>query len=424
MKFTVRFAFLLLMVLVPRVGWMQEQSECVDQDIKDIFRSKDKKFEEPKIVIKKPSIILIPVIASSPATGFQLGVAGQAAWYNDAPEDTRISQASANATVTAKGQVLITMKSTVMGKHDKWIYTGDWRYYFYSQSTYGLGTNAPDSASLEYGINIGGVDAEANPGEQPMDFRWLRLHETALREVRDNLYVGLGYHLDIYQNIADLNLDVANQKYTDHYLYSVQRGFDPVQYSISGLSLNVVYDSRDNQINPYRGFYVNGQYKFNSVGFGSTRDSEMLWLEMRAYKNLSKRRPRHLLGVWTFAQSLAGGSAPYMTLPAANYDTRNRSARAYVQGRYRGEELVYGELEYRFPISPCTGVLGGVLFVNGITTSNRETGAQVRVFDYVKAGYGFGLRIAADKLSRTNIAIDVGFGEKSMGIYFGAAEVF
>jgi hypothetical protein len=95
-----------------------------------------------------------------------------------------------------------------------------------------------------------------------------------------------------------------------------------------------------------------------------------------------------------------------------------------VQGRFRGEELVYSELEYRFPISPCTGVLGGVVFVNGITTSNREPGAQVRVFDYIKAGYGFGLRIAADKLSRTNIAIDVGFGEKSMGIYFGAAEVF
>ncbi len=31
---------------------------------------------------------------------------------------------------------------------------------------------------------------------------------------------------------------------------------------------------------------------------------------------------------------------------------------------------------------------------------------------------------AADKLSRTNIAIDVGFGEHSTGIYFGAAEVF
>lgn len=415
---------LLVISLLCPFSLRAQEKDCADKDIKDILRRKDREIVEPKIEIKKPYIILIPVIASSPATGFQLGAAGQGAWFNGPPTDTRISQASANVTVTGKGQVLITMKSTVMSKEDKWIYNGDWRYYFYSQSTYGLGTHAPDSASLDYGINIGGVDTESNPGEQPMDFRWLRLHETALREIRENLYVGLGYHLDMYQNIDDKNLDAANQKYTDHYLYSTQRGFDPKAYSISGLSVNVVYDSRDNQINPYRGFYVNGQYKFNTVALGSTRDSEMLWLEMRAYKSLSSKNPRHLLAVWTFANSLAGGAAPYLTLPAANYDQRNRSARAYVQGRYRGEELVYGELEYRFPISPCTGVLGGVVFVNGITTSNREPGAQVRVFDYIKAGYGFGLRIAADKLSRTNIAIDVGFGEKSMGIYFGAAEVF
>jgi outer membrane protein assembly factor BamA len=403
---------------------LAQQQDCVEKDIKDVFRKKSADFVEPKIVIKKPSLILIPVIASSPATGFQFGVAGQGAWYNGFPEDTRISQASANVTVTAKSQVLITVKSTVMSKQDKWIWMGDWRYYFYSQSTYGLGTNSPDSASLDYGINVGGVDTESNPGEQPMDFRWLRLHETVLRQVKQNLFAGVGYHLDMYQNILDKNLDLANGKLTDHYIYSAQRGFDPEKYSISGLSVNVVYDSRDNQINPYKGLYVNGSYKFNSTALGSTRASEFVWLELRAYKGLSATNPRHLLGFWTFANSLVGGSAPYLTLPAANYDMRNRSARAYVQGRFRGEELVYGELEYRFPISPCSGVLGGVVFVNGITASNRETGAQVRVFDYIKAGYGFGLRIAADKLSRTNIAIDVGFGEKSMGIYFGAAEVF
>ena len=117
-----------------------------------------------------------------------------------------------------------------------------------------------------------------------------------------------------------------------------------------------------------------------------------------------------------------GGTAPYLSLPGTNYEMKNRSARAYVQGRFRGEDLVYAEMEYRFPISKCTGVLGGVLFVNGTTTSNRDGG--VKIFDYTKAGYGFGLRVAADKSSRTNIAIDVGFGEKSTGIYFGAAEVF
>jgi outer membrane protein assembly factor BamA len=354
----------------------------------------------------------------------QLGVAGQGAWYNGTPETTRISQASANVTITAKKQLLLTVKSTIMAKEDKWIWNGDWRYYFYSQSTYGLGTNSPDSASLGYGINVGGVDTESNPGEQPMEFQWIRLHEVLLKQIRKNLFVGVGFHLDVYRDIKDKNLDLANQIWTDHYLYSVSNGIDPLQYTISGMSVNVVYDSRDNQINPYRGYYFNAQYKSNNKAFGSTQPSELAWIEGRAYKSLSKKRPRHLLAGWVFGNFVTGGSAPYLTLPGANYDQRNRSARAYVQGRFRGEDLMYGEMEYRFPISTCTGILGGVVFVNGITTSNRDLNSRVRLFDFVKAGYGFGLRIAADKLSRTNIAIDVGFGEKAMGIYFGAAEVF
>lgn len=386
-----------------------------------MLSKKGKELIPEVIIIKRPSVILIPVLASSPATGFQIGVASQFAWYNDSPENTRISVASANVTYTAKDQVLITMKSTIMGKQDRWIWTGDWRYYFYSQSTYGLGTNAPVNATVDDNINIGGVDTESTPGEQPMDFKWLRLHETGVRRLKENLYAGIGYHLDLYSNIVDKNL-VAPLQLTDHYSYSTAYGFNPVQYNLSGLSANFIFDSRDNQINPYKGFYANAQFKYNSTLIGSTASSGTTWLEVRTYKSLSSKKPRHLIGGWAFANVVTGGSVPYLALPGANYDMKNRSARAYVQGRFRGEDLIYAEVEYRFPISQCSSVLGGVLFANGITTSNRQ--AAVGVFDYIKAGYGFGLRIAADKLSRTNIAIDVGFGEKSVGIYFGAAEVF
>jgi hypothetical protein len=63
-----------------------------------------------------------------------------------------------------------------------------------------------------------------------------------------------------------------------------------------------------------------------------------------------------------------------------------------------------------------------VVFVNGTTVSDRQR--SIRVFDYVKPAAGIGLRIMADKLSRTNIAIDIAVGENSTGIYFGATEVF
>lgn len=67
-------------------------------------------------------------------------------------------------------------------------------------------------------------------------------------------------------------------------------------------------------------------------------------------------------------------------------------------------------------------MLSGVLFVNATTTNN--TAQSLSLFESVKPGYGFGLRIMVDKKSRTTLAIDIGFGDKSGGFYLAAAETF
>jgi hypothetical protein len=100
----------------------------------------------------------------------------------------------------------------------------------------------------------------------------------------------------------------------------------------------------------------------------------------------------------------------------------NSSGRGYLQGRWRGENVVYGEAEYRFPISRCTQVLGGVVFVNATTASSFDQG--VHLFDYIQPACGIGLRILVDKRSRTNILVDLTVGDKSSGIYFSAQEAF
>ena len=113
---------------------------------------------------------------------------------------------------------------------------------------------------------------------------------------------------------------------------------------------------------------------------------------------------------------------PYLDLPALGYDQRGRAGRGYTQGRYRGKSLVYSEAEYRFPVSKCGGILGGVLFVNA-TAADRPDGST-KLFEYVAPGYGLGLRIMVDKKSRTNLQVDVGFGKRSSGFYLGATETF
>jgi hypothetical protein len=79
-------------------------------------------------------------------------------------------------------------------------------------------------------------------------------------------------------------------------------------------------------------------------------------------------------------------------------------------------------MEYRFPISHCTGILGGVIFCNVTTASNRDL--AIPLFGYWRPGAGAGLRIMVGKFDRTNILIDFGFGEFSKGLYLQATEVF
>jgi outer membrane protein assembly factor BamA len=116
------------------------------------------------------------------------------------------------------------------------------------------------------------------------------------------------------------------------------------------------------------------------------------------------------------------GKLPYLILPALGYDQRGRAGRGYTQGRFRGTNMVYTEAEYRFPLSSCGGIFGGVIFANATSTTNPNI--NEKLFTYFAPGYGFGLRMMVDKKSRTNLQVDIGFGKKSGGIYFGASETF
>ena len=129
-----------------------------------------------------------------------------------------------------------------------------------------------------------------------------------------------------------------------------------------------------------------------------------------------------MVGLWLMGNFSEEGNFPYLILPATAYDQKGRSGRGYTQGRFRGTNFVYGEVEYRFPISKYGGLLGGVLFVNA-TTANNEA-QSLALFESIRLGYGLGLRIMIDKQTRTNLAVDLAFGERSSAFYLGVSEAF
>ena len=207
-----------------------------------------------------------------------------------------------------------------------------------------------------------------------------------------------------------------------HYQYSKANGFNPEEYITSGLGINLLYDSRDNQVNAYRGYYANINYLFNLTALGSTSNSTLLLTEYRSFHVLDNRKRGHVLAFWLYGSFVVSGKMPYLALPAIGNDQRQRSGRGYPFGTFRGNDLLIGESEYRFPISQTTGMLGGVLFLNTTTTSNREAG--IKLLQYLRPAWGGGLRLMIEKRSRTRLQVDVAVTGRNVGVYFGAQETF
>lgn len=385
---------------------------CPPKTILEIFKKKDSGYVVKPI--KNSFFLVIPAIGSQPATGFFFGGVAQYTFKGKQKTD-KYSIANLGILYTVKKQWMVNVKNNILLKNNRIFLSGDYRLYLFSQPNYGLGTNIiPRKHDRDPGFSLDSL-------AQAMDYNYFKFHQTVSFEVKKNFYVGGGINIDWYSKIYDKELDVANQKFTYHYNYSQKYGFDNLEYFLTGVSLNLVYDSRDNQVNTSRGWFANINYRFNPVFFDNQRYSNILYTEYRNFIPLSQKNERYILAIWTYGQFVTRGKVPYLNLPAIGWDQRSRSGEGYTQGLFRGTNLVYLSTEFRFPIT-CNQMLSGTVFTNFITTSNPDT--NTKLFSSIQPAAGIGLRILIDKSTRTNLIVDYAWGNQSKGFYLNAGETF
>ena len=400
---------------------VQPDTLCPERDISDVIRGALHK--PPKVKqADSPTLMLLPIIGSNPAIGFMFGVGGQYAFK--IPHHSNYSLISGSVQYTTKNQFLVLIKNNIYTNNNNIFFSGDWRYLIYSQSTYGLGTTSPEGGILDYQFGLGGAETNLDSLAQPMTYNFGRFHQSIMFQVVDNIYLGVGYHYDSYFKIEDqkLNLNPGDTLLTSHYAYNTFYGFGTKKYFNSAISVRFVIDTRDNMIQAQKGYFLSLNWQGGFRFTGNDRSSNQLHLEWRSFHGLSKLNPNHLIAFWIMGDFTQEGSLPYMILPATAYDQTGRSARGYTQGRFRGNNMVYGEVEYRFPLSKCGGLLGGVLFANATTANNPFL--ELDLFGSIKPSAGFGLRVKLDKYSRTNLAVDLAFGKQSSGFYLAVSETF
>ncbi|MGE5814056.1 MAG: BamA/TamA family outer membrane protein, partial [Acidobacteriota bacterium] len=255
-----------------------------------------------------------------------------------------------------------------------------------------------------------------------MKFDYFRFYESAYHRIYGELMAGIGFHYSAHTNAEPGKDAEEGWSGSPFVTYSETHGFPLDSQASAGVGLNLRLDTRDSGINPAGGWLAAVSYRPFFKGFlGGDSTWQELYLDVRTYKSFDAGG-RQKLAVWLWGDLVTGGVAPYMDLPATGMDNYGRSARGYSEGRFRGERLVYGELEYRGTLTK-NGLLGMVVFLNTTTLTNAETGEHL--FDDFATGAGAGLRLLLNKRSGTNLCFDVGRGKHgSHGVYLSVQEAF
>lgn len=365
-------------------------------------------------VHKGSGITIVPNIAANPTIGAQAGIKAVAGRRLGNDPNTLLSIAATSASITTKGIIYFYVNHNIFTPGNKWNLQGN---IVISKSV------TPDD-----GFGIGDGKAEGSAADQVLadpthktyaiHSLYFNFREKIYKEVSKGLFLGAGASIESRGRIQQS--DTVNNA-TPLSVYDNRYGFPKDHYTAAGFLFNVEYITRDNPNRPYKGIYFDAGVRINQTWIGSTKNAVQFTTDFRKYISLSDINPETVLALWNWGSYLASGVIPYLELPGTSRDGSFRSGRGYTSQYFKGTEFNDTEAELRFPLL-SNKFISGVVFGN-LQTANDEQGT--RLFQVFQPGYGAGLRVLFNKVTRTNLALDYAFGRfGSKGFFLNLNEAF
>lgn len=346
-----------------------------------------------EVIDTRKHFSFLPAVGYTLQTGFAGIISGNMAWHTDTAAGSKISSVNTNVTYSQYRQTIIPFQVNIWTKGNRYNIISDFRYINYPSSIYGLGGRT-----------------DPNQGHT-IDFSGIKLHQTVMKALSGDFYLGVGYYFDKFWNIKALDsASMLNRQ------ISKKLGKEE---TASSMVLRFLYDSRLNQINPKQGLYLNVTYRNSMRALGSDSNWQSLLIDSRFYLHFPQQS-QNVLAFWMMEWLTASGTPPYLLLPGTGWDDNYNTGRGYIQGRFRGNNMLYFESEYRFGISR-NGLFGGVAFANLQHYSSEISPSYNKIFP----GYGVGFRLKLNKHSGANLCVDYGFGQNgSRGFFVNLGEIF
>ncbi len=238
-----------------------------------------------------------------------------------------------------------------------------------------------------------------------------------------------GRAVDINQEAPLLYLSGTYQVFADIYLGigfltgTVDTTSDPTEepptgapetlnldLNITGLELPFQYDTRDDELFPRNGWYVDGKAMIHRESFGTDFDAESVAVAVNHYR---PTRERDVLAFRAYTR-WTGGDAPFFLLSSFGGRT---DLRGYERGRYRDNVMYAVQAEYRWQ------PLDRWIFTGfaGVGEVAEDYGS---LFDNFLPAAGAGARFVLSPKHKLNLSLDVGVGKHGAEFYFAIGEAF
>lgn len=338
---------------------------------------------------KRYKILGLPLFFYVPETKFGGGAAGLVTFHFKKDSlNTRPSSVQFGLAYTQLKQTLVYLPYNLWMKNEKYNLFGEIGYYRYNFFFWGVGNK------------------QAFSNQELYDVVFPRIKLNVLQRVVKNTYTGFKFNYD------------------DFRVTRVDSGGILDAGSVIGAKGNVVsslgwvikHDSRDNLFNASKGYFAELSVQLDNKAWGSSFNNTRIIFDGATYFTTKFKHAKFNQTLALNAYAVYGdGDIPFNQMAMLG---GTRKMRGFYEGRYRDNNLLMLQAEYR---APLFWRLGAVAFATVGDVANRFDNFKLNEF---KVAYGGGLRAMIDKKQKINVRLDIGWADPKPNFYLTVTEAF
>lgn len=329
-----------------------------------------------------------PTLAYAPETSWEFGISGLYVYYAGRDTTNRLSEISGFTFITLERQYGLWLDNALYSKGNKWFVLGKTRFQSYPLLYHGIGADSPE----EHLALVTAVSTQ--------------MRQRVLRKLYKNLYLGAEFD---YQRMSEVDFIPA-------VLHPFERPHGHEGSANLGLGMGLIFDNRHNVLNVRHGIYSELAFLHSTQALGSDYNFTSVFSDNRFFYPVNKRDVLAFHAVGQFNS----GQVPFNQLALMGGES---IMRGYYYGRYRDNNLVAAQVEYRMLPLPFkfTKRWGAAGFIGTGTVFNNAV--DLRLNQFVLSGGG-GIRFLLFPKKDIFTRFDVAFTREGPGFYIYVGESF